>query len=138
MSMKEATLTTFIVLLNVIGISGIILQEMGALYLWFEGECYVGAYYYGSSYEELVEGVKVTFTDYWGRSKVVVTSKEMVNVTLYFRGWYRVEATYKGSTKTKIITTANARYLYVGSVYIILDEKNDTIREIIYVSPPRY
>jgi len=136
MSMKEATLTTFIVLLNVIGISGIILQEMGALYLWFEGECYVGAYYYGSSYEELVEGVKVTFTDYWGRSKVVVTSKEMVNVTLYFRGWYRVEATYKGSTKTKIITTANARYLYVGSVYIILDEKNDTI--IIYVSPPRY
>lgn len=138
MSMKEATLTTFIVLLNVIGISGIILQEMGALYLWFEGECYVGAYYSGSSYEELVEGVKVTFTDYWGRSKVVVTSKEMVNVTLYFRGWYRVEATYKGSTKTKIITTANARYLYVGSVYIILDEKNDTIREIIYVSPPRY
>ncbi|HIE14145.1 TPA: hypothetical protein EYP70_02620 [Candidatus Bathyarchaeota archaeon] len=137
MSKKDVVLTAIIISLNMLGISGIILQEIGALYLWFQGKCYVYAYYYGSSYDEPVEGVRVTFTDYWGRSKVVVTEREAVNVTLYFHGWYSVEASYKNSTKTKVITTANAKYLYVGFIYVIL-EKNGTIRDIMYISPPKY
>lgn len=138
MNVKNIALTAILVGLNVFGIMGIVLQEIGALYIWFQGKCYIGAYYQGSSAEELVEGVEVKIIDFWGNTKSVVTSKRLVYVTLYFRGWYRIEASYNGSVMTKTITTASPRYLYVGIIYIILDPESETILDILYVSPPRY
>jgi len=118
------------------GILGIVLIEIGAIYLWFQGRCYIGAYYYGDR-SSLIEGVKVEIKDFWGRSMVVITSNRLVNVTLYFRGWYRVEATYRDSAKTIAILTVNARYsTNIGTIYVVLNKEDDTIRYIEYAKPP--
>ena len=133
---KDIALTIFLIMIGSFGIFCVVLQEIGAIYLWYEGKCYVGAYYRDSKPDQLVEGVEVTFTDFWGRSKIVVTSKSLVNVTLFFRGWYKIEATYKGSKKTLTITTTTARSPTIGTIYIILDRESDEIQNIVYIPPP--
>ncbi len=124
------------VLVAAFGILGIVLIEIGAIYLWFQGRCDIGAYYYGDK-SSLIEGVKVEIKDFWGHSIVVTTSNRLLNITLYFRGWYRVEATYRGSAKTLDIITVNARYsTNIGTIYVVLNKEDDTIRCIEYAKPP--
>jgi len=136
MDKKNIAKAIIIILMCAFGILLIILEEIGAVYLWFQGECYVGAYYYGDSPRNLVDGVKVEIKNFWGHSQVVETLNRLVNITLYFHGWYRMEATYGGSTKTETITTVTARSAYVGTIYVILDKENGTIRNIEYAKPP--
>jgi len=135
MDKKNIAKVIIAILMCAFGILGIILEEIGAIYLWFQGGCYIGAYYYGDNFRNLVDGVRVEIKDFWGRSQVVTTSNRLVNTTLYFHGWYQVEATYRVSTKTETITTVTARYAYVGAIYVILDKEDDTIRDIEYVKP---
>lgn len=125
------------ILMTASTITGIVLAQIGAFYIWFQGVCYVGAYYYGETPHNLIEGVKVKITDFWGRSQEVITSNSRVNLTLYFHGWYRVEAAYKGSTNTIIITTTTFDSGSVGSIYVILEE-DGAIKYIMYMYTYKY
>lgn len=138
MKKKNAIVMVFVILLSIIGAVGLALIEMGAFYIWYTGKCFVGAYYYGESPENLVKGVNVVITDFWGRSQKVITSDHLVNITLYFRGWYRIEAIFNDSKEVKTITTVGAGPLYVGTIYIVLDKNDNTIKKIQYVPPPGY
>ncbi len=135
--MNKKNIAAMIILISIIafGVSWIILEQIGAIYVWFQGNCYIGAYYYGNR-ARLIDEVRIEIKDFWGHSQVVITSDSLLNITLYFNGWYQVEATYRGSTKTRILTTVRARYPYIGTIYVILDKENDTIRDIEYAKPP--
>ncbi len=133
-ALKKHVPLIIVTLLAACSIGVLVLGEIGILYLWKnQGKCYVGAYYYPES-SHLVEGVKVTITDFYGLSQEVTTSSDFVYVTLYFKGWYKIEATYGNSTETAIIITVKAQYAWIGTIYAVLNEDN-TIRYIKYVSP---